>query len=90
MEKEKIIEFLFEVKNPNFNLEGKELEWTQANVVIPLKEIISKILPELKEEHDEWLKGGWHKKTNKWKASEFQDFIEFLEEKYGSKKKKIR
>lgn len=53
---------------------------------LPISQVILKILPALKKEHDKWVKGGWHKETNEWEVSEFQDFIEFLADKYCEKK----
>ena len=51
-----------------------------------MSDLIKEIQPQLKKDHDLWLKGGFAKKEGK-KTKEFQNFIKFLELKYEPKSK---
>ena len=78
--KEKIIKFDLEI-------------WANApfKPEIPFSQILPKILSELEKEHKEWLKSGFTKKESdkfrgkKLRAKRFQNFIQFLKEKYANK-----
>ena len=51
----------------------------KINIITP------EILPEIEREYKLWLKSGWIKKGKSKNAKEWQDFIQYLNNKYDNK-----